>query len=108
MGFLGLAKSFLVRIKHPEIVQDGGNVRMLRSDMSLVYSYGMEVIRLCCFGAAGLAKQQCRVVQESSQFRVGQIRNLGRGRDRFFVKDEGVLFLSQLVANPRQPARRPK
>src|SRR5438477_11566473 len=78
MGFLGFAKSFLVCIKHREIVQDRGNVGMLHPEMSLINSQSMQVVRLRCFGAASFTKQQRRIVQESPEIRVGKTRDLWR------------------------------
>ena len=105
MNLLGFGVATLVGIKHGEIVQDRGDVGMVRAELFLVNLERVQIVRLGGLLPSGLPKNERDIVQDRTEVGIREIVYLATNGDRAFIKPDGFFRLAELIAQKRQPPR---
>ena len=107
MHLLRFLQAAFAGVEDPKIIQDGGDIRVLGSEMFFIELERVQVTRLGRFLPSTPTVNESDIVEHRPQIGVAHVSELAPGPNGCLVVSDRFLFLSAHIAKVSQPARQP-
>ena len=107
MHLLRFLQAAFAGVEDPKIIQDGGDIRVLGSEMFFIELERVQVTRLGRFLPSTPTVNESDIVEHRPQIGVAHVSEQAPGLDGCLVVSDRFLFLSAHIAKVSQPARQP-